>query len=389
MTRPVVLAAKEAIEEVVELVGPLAAGPDQTPPWEPVEERGKQEEEAGPTSWTPVDLTDALNGAESEPPVILERSDGLRLLYAGRVHTFQGESESLKSWAALLACRSVIHEGRNALYIDFEDDDKGIVGRLRALGLCPAEILEHFTYIRPDEPLRTRHDEPTAGADDLRCVLAERSFALAVVDGVTESMTNEGLDLLSNTDAAIWMRRLPRRISRTGAAVAVIDHLPKDRTNQGRYAIGAQHKLSGLDGATYKFQIVHFFSRATGAEPVEGRATITVEKDRVGYIRGRCIEGKVGDLILTAYPDGGVSGSVEAPTEGAAHDRKVVERILAYLTTYDGSSLRQIQEGVPGNTPAKRETLRWMADPAQDLVRVEQKGQSHLHWLTEAGRAWS
>jgi hypothetical protein len=239
------------------------------------------------------------------------------------VHSFQGESESLKSWAALLASREAIRNGTDVLYVDFEDDDRGVTGRLRALGLSPEEILKHFVYIRPDEALRTRHDEPTAGADDLRLVLAGRSFALSVVDGVTEAMTTEGLDLMGNTDVAIWMRRLPKRLARMGPAVVVIDHLPKDRTNQGRYAIGAQHKLSGLDGATYKFQIVHYFSRATGTEPVEGRATITVEKDRVGYIRGHCVDPKdvVGDLILTAYPDGGVSGSIEVPTEGALHDR--------------------------------------------------------------------
>jgi hypothetical protein len=353
-----------------------------------VEDRYADDQGPGQTSWVPVDLTDILKGADIEPPVILERSDGLCLLYAGRVHTFQGESETLKSWAALLACPPVIRKGGNVLYVDYEDDAKGIVGRLRALGLCPEEIREHFVYIRPDEALRTRRDEPTDGANDLRRVLAERSFALAVVDGVTEAMTTEGLDLMGNTDVAIWMRGLPKHLARMGPAVVVIDHLPKDRTNQGGYAIGAQHKLSGLDGATYKFQIVHYFSRATGTEPVEGRAAITVEKDRVGFMRGHCPDDKVGDLVLTAYPDGGVSGSIEVPTEGASHDRKVVERILAYLTTYDGASKNAIETSVIGKDSAIREALVWMTELAQGLVRVEKKGCSHLHYITDAGRAW-
>jgi hypothetical protein len=346
------------------------------------------DEERETTSWAPVDLTSALQGDDIEPPIYLARSDGLCMFYAGRVHSLNGESESLKSWAALLGCKQAIDKGLDVLYVDYEDDASGIVTRLRALGLGAEEILEHFVYLRPDEPLRTRHDEPTVGSVDLLAVLESRRFALAVVDGVTEAMTTEGLDLLSNSDIASWMRRLPRRIARTGAAVAVIDHLPKDRTNQGRGGVGGQHKLSGLDGASYKFTLLKYFARAFGSEPVEGRAFITVEKDRPGYIRGRCLEDKLGTLALTAYPDGGVCGTIDTPTEGEATDKKVVERILAYLATYDGASKNAIETGVTGNVAAIRTALTWMTDPFQALVRVELKGCSHLHYLTDAGRAW-
>lgn len=344
------------------------------------------DDEAGPTSWAPVDLSGALKGDDIEPPRYLERSDGLCLLYAGRVHAMQGESESLKSWCAQLGARQAIEKGGNVLYIDFEDDARGVVGRLRALGLHPEEILEHFVYVRPDEPLRTRHEEPTAGADDLRRVLAERSFDLVVIDGVTEAMTIEGLDLMSNADVAVWMRRLPRYLARTGAAVVVIDHLPKDRANQGRYSLGAQHKLSGLDGAAYKFQLIHYFSRALGTDPVDGRAVISVEKDRPGYVRGRCIEDKVGELHLTSYPDGGVTGSIDAPTDSGQPDVKLLERVLGYLAVYDGSSKNAIELGVEGRGTAIRDALAWVV--SSSLVTVELKGRSHLHWLTEDGRTW-
>jgi hypothetical protein len=344
------------------------------------------DDEPEPTSWAPVDLTSALQGDDVEPPACLERSDGLRLLYPGRVHAFQGESESLKSWAALLACQQEIAAGNDVLYIDFEDDARGIVTRLRALGLSAEEILARFVYLRPDEPLRTRHDEPTPAGGDLQQVLADRSFALVVIDGVTEAMTIEGLDLMSNADVATWMRRLPRRLARSGAAVVVIDHLPKDRTNQGRYSLGAQHKLSGLDGAAYKFQLVHYFSRALGTDPVDGRAVISVEKDRPGYVRGRCIEDKVGELHLTSYPDGGVTGDIDAPTGTGQPDAKLLERVLGYLAVYDGSSKNAIELGVEGRGTAIRDALAWVV--SSSLVTVELKGRSHLHWLTEDGRTW-
>jgi hypothetical protein len=54
-------------------------------------------------------------------------------------------------------------------------------------------------------------------------------------------MTTEGLALGDNTDVAAWMRLLPKRFAAAGAAVVVIDHVVKNRDDQGRYAIGGQH----------------------------------------------------------------------------------------------------------------------------------------------------
>jgi hypothetical protein len=56
------------------------------------------------TAWDPEPLDDVLSGDyEPEKTVILVRADGVALLYAGKTHSFSGESESGKSWLALLA----------------------------------------------------------------------------------------------------------------------------------------------------------------------------------------------------------------------------------------------------------------------------------------------
>lgn len=347
--------------------------------------RDGEAEEREPTSWLPVDLTAALSGVDVEPPTVFARSDQFRLLYRGRVHAFQGESESLKSWAAQFAASQVLAEGNNVLYIDFEDDERGVASRLLALGVEPPDIAKHFIYLRPDEPLRTRHDEATPASSDLLDILESPQLLLAVIDGVTEAMTTEGLDLVSNTDVATWMRRLPRLIAKTGAAVVVVDHLAKDRSNRGRYALGGQHKLAGLTGAAFKFALTKALCRATGTEAVEGRAVITVEKDRPGYLRGRSVDDRIGELLLTSSPDGGVTASVEPPTQGGTTDRRVVTRILEYLSSYNGSSKNAIETGVEGKAAVIRGALSWMAEI--EWVRVERKGNGHLHWLTEAGMA--
>ena len=85
---------------------------------------------------------------------------------------------------------------------------------------------------------------------------------------------------------AVWQRRLPKRIASTGAAVGCVDHLSKNRDGQGRYAIGGQHKLAGVTGATYRFTVSKPLRRAL-SEPMTGRVTISVEKDRPGWVRAR------------------------------------------------------------------------------------------------------
>ena len=336
------------------------------------------------TSWQPVDLADALAGIDVPPPELWHRSDGVPLLYRGRVHWFQGESESCKSWAAQAVVAAELNGGRDVLYIDYEDDDRGVVGRLRALGVTVEAIREHLTYIRPDEPLRDRHGRYTDAWQDFANALAAATYSLCVIDGVTEAMTTEGLEIMSNTDIAAWMRLLPRRIAAAGPAVVCIDHVTKNGETQGRYAIGGQHKLAGIDGAAFRFTALRPLARATGDEPVVGTVAVTVMKDRPGYVRGRSPEGKVGTLTLTAYPDGGVTTSLDPNDGRPVVDMAVAGRVLSFLALYDGSSKKRIEEGVEGKAANIRAALTWLAE--QGWVRVEIKGMSHLHWLTPEGR---
>ena len=102
------------------------------------EQEGRGQDGVGTeSSWRPVDLTDALAGVDIPAPTMLARTDGIRLVYAGRTHVFAGESESCKSWAAQIGCSQVMGEGGDVLWIDFEDDERGVVARLLALMVPP------------------------------------------------------------------------------------------------------------------------------------------------------------------------------------------------------------------------------------------------------------
>jgi AAA domain-containing protein len=107
----------------------------------------------------------------------------------------------------------VLREGGDVLYLDFEDDENGVVARLRALGVEVETIAAHLVYLRPDEALHDRRGNATPAAADFAEVVATRDYRLAVIDGVTEAMTTEGLELIDNADVARWIRMLPKRLA--------------------------------------------------------------------------------------------------------------------------------------------------------------------------------
>jgi hypothetical protein len=216
-------------------------------------------------------------------------------------------------------------------------------------------------------------------------LLEDHRYAIAVIDGVTEAMVTEGLNLLDNADVGLFARRLPKRIaSVTGAAVVQLDHLTKDREGQGRYAIGGQHKLAGLTGAAYKFEVIRPLTRAE-FDPVEGSVLITVTKDRPGYVRGRAREGRVGTLDIVAYPDGGVTATIEPVTSEPAPDRALIVKILRYVEQYEGSSQTAIEKSLGGNAAKIRSAVTWLSEVGRGWLRVEHVGQSHRHYLTDEG----
>lgn len=239
------------------------------------------------SSWAPVDMFAALDGDEEDAPVVLSRTDGVRLFYPGKVHSVHGESESGKSWLVQCAAAECLNEGKSVLYMDFEADARSVGKRLLLLGV-PAEVLRDpslFAYVQPEGALDAPRDREAFE------VSLSRTFDLAVIDGVTDSMGLFGYSVNENDDVAKWQRQLPKLLARkTGAAVVCVDHVTKGSDGRGRYAIGGQHKMAGLDGAAFIVEVTEPF-----AQGLAGKATVRVGKDRPGRIRGLGVGWRVSD----------------------------------------------------------------------------------------------
>jgi len=336
---------------------------------------------AAQSSWDPVNLAAVLAGEEPEAkPAWLRRDDGQALTYPARVHAANGEPEAGKSWFGALGVVEAARAGWDSLYVDFEDCAATLVERLLALGLGPAQILERVCYVRPEDPL-----DATARLR-LRSLLAARSFAFAVVDGVAEALAQNAWDENKASDVTAFYEALPRTIARNGAAVLLVDHLVKEKEAQGRYARGSTAKLAGIDGATFKLEVVKPFGRG-----LHGLARVVLAKDRPGWVR-KAAGGQrtVAELRLSSDEDGSTVTATLAVPEGATRDglwrpTGYMERVSRALETAPEPLSKR---GVLAVVHGKRDVI---LDALQALVAegfVEPAGGSRGSLLHRSVRAF-
>ena len=231
------------------------------------------------------------------------------------------------------------------LYIDFEDDEGGVVGRLLALGADPAWILARFCYLRPTIAL----DAPIHAAD-LSEVISNHRPTLAVIDGITEAMNIHGFNLNDNEDIATFGRSLPRPLANCGLATVCLDHVAKNPDGRGRYAIGGVHKLNGIDGAAFILE-----NREPFGIDLTGRSAILIAKDRPGQCRKHGHRRKdgldyFGDLIVASHDKSYSEFEIQPPQERASEFKPthLMVKICAALNTHGPMSQRKIFATVGG-----------------------------------------
>ncbi|MGV9854979.1 DnaB-like helicase N-terminal domain-containing protein [Streptomyces sp. NPDC003442] len=352
------------------------------------------------TGWEFSDLSSVLNGSHKPvTPVVGARDDGHGLFYPGHVNGVQGESEAGKSWVALITALIEINRGNHVVYIDFEDSEAGVVGRLLLIGALPRDLQERFHYVRP-------HITPAPG--DLRafvCRAAEVQPTLVVVDGVTEAMSMLGLELKDNTEIAKFRRMLLRPLADTGAAVVSLDHVVKNSESRGRYALGGVHKLNGVDGVQYMLEAVHPFGINA-----EGRSRLRVAKDRPAQVRKHALpSGKnplhwFADVVVKSEGETFADAHIYPPIErtddtaeiaaerekDAKSEVEFVRRkgkILAVLEKA-GSPLTTngITSRVPGRTPVTRAALGRLVDSGEVVAEPGPK-RAMMHSLPDKRQA--
>jgi Bifunctional DNA primase/polymerase, N-terminal len=305
-------------------------------------------------TWKKVDLSGYLDGSISQPiPTLMPREDGKCLVYPGAIHSFHGESESGKSLILMWEAVRLMQAGHDVLWITFDSDPAEDVGRAIKYGCPPAVVAEHLDYRKPD----ASHIGSEGFID-----MFHRPYALAVIDGVTDALNllGKGMTRGDPNDAYTQFSRIfPKRLAdKTGAAVVLVDHVSKDADNRGRFAIGAQAKMSQLTGAAYLVE-----PERPPVRGGKGTVVLRVAKDRPGSVRNTCGAWRQRDRTQEAariqIDDTGANTTfvLEAPNAGDPFDNAGgVDRPEQIMTQVSellegqpkGLSARAIREAISG-----------------------------------------
>jgi hypothetical protein len=324
--------------------------------------------------WVEEESIMALDLDTEEVPVMLRRTDGVACFYRGRLHSVIGEPESMKSWLNYMLMAERIALGETVCYLDAETDLRAVVGRMRALGVPLTDIAAHLRYFQLSRQV-TRPELMTALAGS----------TVAILDGVTFAMVVYGLDPIDNAQVAKFLTEVGNPLRAAGRVGILTDHMAKGST-KGRYAIGAQHKLAGVDVSLTLEAKQRFGRNRTGL------SKLSIGKDRVGALYGQSTEHVLGMLELVST-NGAVVGRLRPPGEHEVADPKAQARAAAVAesrnTQADG--IVALLESQPARSFGTRDLdaeLHYQKGRAANLARelVEQGRIASLG--TDGGPPW-
>lgn len=299
------------------------------------------------------------NGIPPAPePVLLHREDGHALFYSGKVNVLFGDPECGKTWIALAAAVEALDSGRRVAIIDLDHNGADeLLTRLLILGAKPATL---------SDPNVFRLSEPDDGEHLAQIIHALREWrpAVAVIDSVGELLPLLGLSSNSPDDYTIAHRRTLTSLSNAGAAVIVIDHLPKSDDARSRGQTGTMAKRRAVNGVSLRVTLAESFAPGRG-----GAASMVVEKDRPGGVRAYCPAGKnqpAGRFVMTTYGDGTTSWKVTAPA--IVDPRSASDRDVAELDALDPPprSQRDVQKRLKWGAPRAMTALQTWRDLRKD-----------------------
>jgi hypothetical protein len=316
-------------------------------------------------SWHPVDLV-AAAADPPEPPTICG------LLYPGKRTLLSGETESLKTWLALIMAKAELDAGYAVAWADLDAMGRGeILDRLRLLGVRDSVISQRFLYYEPEGRLVGE------ALSEFVEQIAEAYARLFVVDAFNSMLGLHGLDSNKTADVDAFWREVAQPICNAGPATTAIDHVVKNAEARGRYSIGSERKASGAH-LHIGFRIVQPLSRSG-----DGSTKLTTQKDRGGFLPRPTIGilelVSDGDkLTYSLRRDRSRSGNEFRPTH-------LMEKVSDYLAScVEPVPLNNIEAKVSGNADAKRKAVDVLV---KDGFAVETSG-SHGARLIEHVRPY-
>lgn len=306
-------------------------------------------------------------------PVILQRTDGVFLLYASRVNGLVGRRGAGKTWLAILATKQVLEAGGRVVYYDMEDKRSAWAGRLRQIG-CDIDQHVRDRRVLWMKPGALPHD-PTPMIEAVG-----GHFDLVVFDVMNRLISRLGGNVNDGNAETVWLyNNLFDPLADAGSTVLVLDH-PNKRGQRSDAELddlgpaGGVMRMNNAGGHVIAMKVKRSFNRdriALATEEQRPLVELVCLKDRQGvFAEGDVVGAMRGDMALWGMdllvaPPGPMATEED---DLAAEVRHLSKRLLAKMRAVGPMTLGQLKEAT---TPAKR----WMVEAAMLGLLDEQRAE--------------
>jgi hypothetical protein len=317
-------------------------------------------------------------------PMVGWRSDGQPLFYRYAYNMLWGPPQARKSWVAILAIKQVVAGPfpQRCVYFDYEDSARHFSERLGLLG-CGPELLRRPNSSSSDgrgmswvdyraHPGDLRPDLTDEEFSMLRALRGIDSPAIIVIDGVAAFCAAHGCDTNSNDDWASLADEVLTPLYTTGAALILIDHVPKGGDVSAAYPLGAMQKLARCRGAGYAVSSVS-----------DTVSKLVLRKDTNGQI-GAASGSTVAELVLGESGVYSPALRLRVPKGAKSTSSQMTDLMkkgIKALEEEDGLTTRELRDRIGGKAQKADEAIRELR--AQTYVRVTRDGSANRHHLTK------
>jgi hypothetical protein len=276
------------------------------------------------------------------------------------VNEIHGEPAVGKTNILLATAAAIMRDGGHVVFLDPEDNARGIVRRLLALGCNPADAIARFHYVQ---------DPDDASFVAAHAWVKENATAAVILDGLAEALTAEGRDENSPGDVLGFFRDRIRPFTDAGAAAIIADHVVKSPEARGRYARGSGAKLGRYDGVSYEAQLIEGYSPTKA-----GAVRLKVSKDRNGGV------GIMGQIVAELhFMPAGTHTRTEwkQPDNAPFRPTVIMGKIVEHLRVNPDASLRELR--TLGKAEAVDLAIRCLEEDG--VLFVEKGGKSNRYFL--------
>ena len=308
-------------------------------------------------------------------PALLTRSDGATIFYAQKINTVFGEPGMAKSWIALETAIAALEKGGRVLWWDFEDKPDTLYRRAKAIDKLDLITGGNVAFIKDNNILELDEDglPNPALLSAVEWLVEGGIYSVFIIDAAESSGAPS-----DGSPVAEWNREKIQPFANRNVGGLILDHVPKQRKERPRGAIGSTHKLAKIDGAALGI------SGKAWTKTQDGALILRLEKDRHGDVPGN-IGAKVA-VVKGHYEGELLTISIDPPNQDDDGEEDVYMMLLDVIGAAGAEGVRGVKtlySMVKGKSQAKAEALSELI--GNGLVVQSKDGKAKVHTITEEG----